>query len=239
MTENEAIGLLKLFGKIGSLISILPFILSIIKWKYFKEKPLFWLFLYFLSGVFLNLFTSAFAELASKYWTIVGPTLQKWKIDDTFFVDPLYFLRSGILLGLFCSESILDSSYSKLVKWVSISFVVFTILNTCFGESYEEYQTIGNTLSNTFEVFLSILLLRFIFTSSNQRKLYKIPHFWFAIGILLIGSLAGLIDFLSSRMFEQTSVVFYQAHIVKDCFIILAFISFSIGTYYIPWKKQI
>lgn len=239
MTQNEAFDLLKIFGKIGSVVSFLPLILSIWKWKYFKEKPLFWLFLYFLSGVILNWFTSAFVELATKYWSVVGPTLQKWKIDDTFFIDPIYFLRNAVFLGLFCSESIKDQRYSSLIKKVSISFVLIIILNTILGEGYEEYQSIGNTLDNLFKVFISSLVFKSIFTSSNKRSLTKIPHFWVASSIMLIGSCAGLIDLLSNQLIEQNSVLFYKAHVLKDCFVIAAFLSYSIGIYYLPWKKQI
>lgn len=239
MSEKEALSLLQIFGKIGSFISFLPLIMSLFRWKYFKEKPLIWLFLYFLLGVILNAFTSAFVDLATKYWTVVGSTLQRWKIDDTFFVDPIYFLRSAIFLGLFCSQTLKNEKYANFIKWTSIVFAIFIIINTCFIEGYEEYQTIGNSLDNLFKILLSGIMLRSIFVIGNQRSLIKIPHFWFAISILIIGSCAGLIDFLSSRILEQSSVIFYQAHIVKDCFVILAFICFSIGTFYVPWKKQI
>ena len=239
MTQKEANDLLILLGKIASFISIFPLVLCFYKWRFFKAKPLIWLFLYFLSGVFLNWFTSAFVDIATKYWKIVGPYLQKLHIDDTFFVDPIYFLRNYVFIGLFSVGIIKDEQTIKVIKWLSISLIIFTFLNTFFIEGYEDYQTIGNTLDNLYKLVISFLVLKRLFNSNIQTKITNHLYFWVYLGFLIIGCIAGLIDFLSNKLVNQQEVIFYQAHIVKDCFVLIAFICFSIGVWKVSGKYKL
>ena len=190
-------------------------------------------------GVIFNWFISAFVDLATKYWSIIGPTLQRWKIDDTFFMDPVYALRNAILLGLFLKDSIKNQKHVQIIKRSVGIYALFIVINTCFIEGYDLYQTFGTLLDNIFKVVISLYLFRILFLTSHQRRLSKIPYFWIALGFLIIGIFSGLIDGLSSKMFEQTTTLFYQAHIVKDFFIILALICYSVGIYYVPWKTKI
>ena len=238
MIEEVARQWLVLTGKIVSGISLLPLVMCFIKWSSFREKPFRWFFFYLLSGAILNWLTAGFVHFATKYWNIVGDFLTMCKIDDTFFMDPLYYLRNALILAPIFKD-ITDQKQGKLLKIASLSYTLFIILNTCLFEGYQESQIIGGEMDSLFKTGLAIFILRILFLKNMRQSVFKTPYFWIAIGLLIIGSLSGLIDYLSNKMYEQTSVVFYQVHILKDVFMAFAFISFCIGIHFVSNRIKV
>lgn len=233
MSEKEASELMRLSGQIGTYISFLPLIYGFIKIQIFRKPPYLYLLSYFMLGALLNWATSAFVEYATKHYDEIKGVLTKWEIDDTFFVDPLYFLRNIIFLGAFTYFSIADQRLKRLVMYVSIALGFFVIWNSFWGETYKDYQAVGSTLDNLYKILLGGSIMYWIFQSTTSRVLWKKPHYWFAMAIIVIGAISGLIDLLSNSMFKQTSVVFYQVHTLKNVFMMLAFVMFTIGVHFV------
>jgi hypothetical protein len=238
MTPKEAQELLILVGEISSYLSLVPLLCALYRFSTFRQKPYLYLLLYFAVGALLNWSVHFFVEYVSAHYDEWAPLLTRWEIDDTFFADPLYFLRNALLLGAFVYGTLPYPKLKRSVLIASILVVVFTLWNTFWGETYKDYQSIGNTLDNLYKTFLGVSLLYWIFRSNLNRSLSRIPQYWFAIAILIIACGSGLVDVISNRMFEQTSVLFHQLHVAKDLLLIVAFGCFTVGVLQVPHLIQ-
>jgi hypothetical protein len=239
MTLHEANQWLLLHAKITTILSFLPPVIGIFQWRYFKDIPLIWLFLYNFIYAMLNLFSAWFIDFATIHYDVLGPYLQKLNIYNTFFLEPLFYLSDIIFLSLFIRDSIQDAQIKKnlnIIRWI---LIVFIILNTIFGEGYTEYQTVGSSVKNLFLLYISILLLRRIFYTNFQQKSYKIPYFWISLSILISVLGAGLIDFVSNRMYNDTEIIYYKAHVVVDIFYDVSYIFMAIGCWLFPYHGKI
>jgi hypothetical protein len=239
MTLHEASELLLFNAKIANILSCIPVFIGIFKWKYFKDFPLRWLFLYNLIYAMLNLFSAWFIDFATIHYDVLGPYLQKLNIYNTFFLEPFFYLSDIIFLSLFVRDSIQDSQIKKNMNIIRWTLIAFILLNTIFGEGYTEYQTIGSSVKNVFLLYISILLLRRIFYTSFQQKSYKIPYFWICLSILISVLGAGLIDFISNRMYNDTEIIYYKAHVVVDLFYDVSYIFMAIGCWLFPYHGKI
>jgi len=187
----------------------------------------------------LNWGTSAFVEYTATNYDEIKDFLTKWEIDDTFFVDPLYFFKNFIFLGLFTYFSVTSQKSKRAIAVFSALGIIFTIVNSIWGETYKEYQSVGSSVDNVYKIFAGGVILNWIFNSDLNKRLWKISYYWFAMAIIVIGAIAGLIDFLSNYMFKETSVIFFQVHIVKNFMMIIAFIMFTVGIYFIKKKVKL
>lgn len=238
MTPQEAQQTLLLVGSISSYLSLVPVLCALYRFRTFRRSPYLYLLLYFATGVALNWAVLFFVDYATEHYATLAPLLNRWEIDDTFFADPLYYLRNAILLGAFVYGVLPSSTQKRWVLLSSVTLAVFTIWNTLWGETYKEQQVVGSTLDNLYKIFLGVSLLYWVFRSNLGRSLMRNPHYWFAVAILIIACGSGLIDALSNRMFEQTSVLFHQIHIGKDLLMILAFGCFALGALRVPHLPQ-
>ncbi|MBA4848779.1 hypothetical protein [Emticicia sp. BO119] len=238
MNRIDAQTLLVLMGKIATYVSFLPLIFSLIKIQAFRSKPYIYLSLYFATGALLNWSVSVFVEYSGKHYEEIAHILTKYEIDDTFFVDPVYFIRNFIFMGLYAYALVEKKSLKDTILIISATGILFTVLNSFWGETYKVYQAIGSSVDNAFKIFIGGIIYYWIFSKLPAKKLWKIPHYWFASAIITIGAFAGLIDFLSNYMFKEVSTVFYIVHIIKNCFMILAFILFTIGIYFVRIKGK-
>lgn len=239
MSLHEASQLLLLFGKIGTAIMAIPLIVSIIRWKYMKEWPLKWLFYYFLWLVILNIFSISFVDIATKYYSVVGPYLMKLNIYNTFFLEPLFYLVDIICIGFFCAGIHPNIKTAQTIKKVVWALVFFTVLNTVFGEGYENFQIVGSLAVKGFLLFMAIIILRKVFNSNFNRAVYSIPYFWIAVSLIIGVCGAGLIDSLSNSMYSDSEVVFYQAHVAVDIFYDISYLCMARGVWLIPWHGKL
>jgi len=229
MTEAQTEEYLRLIGKIATYVSFLLLLLALIKFRIFTKKPYVFLLVYFIAGFSLNWFTSWFLTYARANREAMTPFLTKWEIDDTFFVDPFYFLKNFIFMGLFTYYLLSRSSIKKWVAIISGLGIIFTIINSIWGETYKIYQVWGSSFDNVYKVLIGFLIIKWIFNSNLSRKITDIPAYYFAIAFIIIGAIAGLIDALSNAMFGETTILFNQVHILKNVFMIVAFVLLSIG----------
>lgn len=239
MNLHEAHQLLIFNGQIATVFSYIPVVIIFYRFRYFKNIPLRWLFLYNLIYAMLNLFSAWFIDFATVHYDVLGPYLQKLNIYNTFFLEPFFYLSDIIFLSLFIRDSIEDIQIKKnlnVIRWI---LIIFILLNTIFGEGYTEYQTIGSSVKNVFLLYVSILLLRRILYSSFQQKSYKIPYFWICLSILVSVLGAGLIDFVSNRMYNDTEIIYYNAHVVVDLFYDISYIFMAIGCWLFPYHGKI
>ncbi|MBX2951310.1 MAG: hypothetical protein KF870_02320 [Leadbetterella sp.] len=220
-------------GKVASFFSVIPLILALFKYKAFLRKPNVFLLAYFLAGALLNWGTSWFVDFATKNYEKARPFLEKFEISNTFFVDPLYFLKNFILLGAYTYYLVDNKALKRNILILSVTGILFTVMNSLYGETYKEYQSWGSVADNLYKVFIGSVLIRYIFYTRLDKPLLRIPQTYFATAILLVALVAGLIDFLSNEMFsDHTSDWFYRVHIVKNLFMIGAFLLFTTGVYY-------
>jgi hypothetical protein len=239
MTQQEAYEWLMLFGKITTAFYFIPMFICLFKWKYFKTFPLKWLFIYFLMCAFLNVFSLWFIDFATKHYDVIGPYLKKLNIYNTFFLQPIFYLTDIICLGNFVIATIQNEKIKRNIYYTMVTLVLFTVINTFLGEGYANYPTVGSALNNIYIVFLAMILLRRIYFQRTQTQLNRNPYFWFSISLLISTLIAGLIDFLSGRLFNEASVIYYQAHIIVDIFYILGLVVFTYCIWLLPTSIKI
>ena len=154
MNRLDAQTLLVLMGKIATYISFLPLIFSLFKIQTFKSKPYIYLFLYFATGALLNWSVSAFVEYTGNHYKEIAHILTKYEIDDTFFADPIYFIRNFIFMGLYAYTLVENKSYKNSIKIISVVDILFTIVNSFWGETYKVYQAIVSSVDNELKIFI-------------------------------------------------------------------------------------
>jgi hypothetical protein len=239
MNQHEAYEWLILFGKINTAFYFVPLFLCLFKWKYFKTFPLKWLFIYcLLFGVF-NVFSLWFIAFATKHYDVLEPYLKKLNIYNTFFLEPIFYLTDICCLGYFVMGVIQNEKIKRNIFYAMVALSLITVFNTFFGEGYANYQTIGSTLKNIYLILLAIILLRRVYFQKIQTKLTKNPYFWFSVSLLTSTLIAGLIDFLSNKLFIEASAIYYQAHIVVDVFYILGLTALTYCIWLLPTNIKV
>lgn len=229
----KLLDVLLVLGKVASFFSVIPLILALFKFKAFRRKPDVFLLVYFLVGALLNWGTSWFVDFATKNYEKVRPFLDKFEISNTFFVDPLYFLKNFILLGAYTYFLVDNKVLKRNILILSAACILFTVINSLYGETYKQYQSWGSVVDNVYKAFIGFVLVRYVFYTKLNKPLTRIPQTYFAAAILLVAVVAGLIDFLSNEMFsDHSSDWFYRVHIVKNIFMIGAFLLFTTGVYH-------
>lgn len=229
----SSLEVLLLLGKVASFFSLIPMVLALFKYKAFRTRPNIFLLAYFMVGVLLNWGTLWFVEYATENYEKIKPLLDKYDIGNTFFVDPLYFLKNFIFLGLYTYFLVDNKPLKRNILILSAGCILFTVFNSLYGETYKEYQSWGSVADNLYKIFIGVVLVRYIFYTNLNKSILRIPQTYFAVAILLTATIAGLIDFLSNEMFsDYSSEWFNWVHIAKNMFMIGVFLFFTTGVYY-------
>ncbi len=239
MTIHDAAQLLIIFGEILLFFIAIPLGIAIYKWMYFRKPPYRWLFYYLLIYFLLTLFLNIFIDLATKYYAIVGPYLQKMDIYNTFFLEPFFYINQILFLGLFCSSVFQKSKIGKSIRIIACLLCLFIIINSFFGEGYQNYQSISDLLTSIFLIVIAIILLKKMYVSNTQKSILRSPYFWVALGIIINTCGGSFIGFISNRMYNDSEIIFYQAHVVADIFYDIALICFARAAWLVPWEGKL
>lgn len=230
MNVYEAQSLLLWSGRMTTCAIALVLFVMIYRWRVFKNVPYLLLLIAYLISLTLNVFVIWLIEYTSKEdnYLKIKPILDHLEIDDTFFVDPIFFLKNYIFYGGFVWFSL---KKSKSFVLLLLALTLFTIINTTWGESYKNYQAWGTIVDNIFLTSLGGMTLHVLFRETLNKNLIRIPLFWFSISFIVTGVIGGLIDVLSNYMYKETQVLFFQLHALKNMFSILAYLFFAYGVY--------
>ncbi len=238
MKVYEAQNLLLWSGRLGTLAIALVFIVMLYRWRVFFRIPYIFLFFAYLVSLILNIFVIWLVEYTAvpeNYYKI-KPVLDRLEIHNTFFVDPIFFLKNCLFFGGFVWYKYIK----KRAFFILLAgLVLFNVINTIWGESYKKYQVLGTIVDNAFLTILAGVILRMLFNGNLNKSLWKIPEFWFSLSFVIMGLVGGLLDVLSNSMFSQTEILFYQLHSLKNGFSTLAYLFFAYGAYLVVLRREV
>lgn len=159
-----------LIWKYTWMFSIVPFILGSV---YFHKLNTSHRFLYFF------VVTGVATEIISQY-------LRKFtEIYNNMPLGHLYISLSFIFVAIFYFHELKGFINKKALMGVIISFIIFSILNLIFFQSYYDYPSTTGATSALILVVFSILLFSKIMTEGTIKILSKSSIIWINTAILI------------------------------------------------------
>ncbi|MDZ7897414.1 MAG: hypothetical protein U5N85_05220 [Arcicella sp.] len=207
------------------LIIILSFFPNL-RWA-FKNKAYRFLFMYALIALSIALFELIFIYVCNHYTSSIMPLLTRFKIGDTFFISPLYYLNSLFFYGFTFSYA-LGSNYRKPIQIISLALFAFEICNTIWGEGFRDAQTAGSLIVSFVEIGFSLLYLQNFYTEQLNKNVTKDSFAVISWGILIPAILSIFIYAFTKKLFETNEILYYQISIFRMiieslCFLIIAY----------------
>lgn len=215
MTEEQSFKILNicayflLFSR-GMLLSALVYIFnrrSVTK----PFKPLLW---YSFFGFLIALSEIIFVFLVKKYPQDFIPLLNRYEIDDTFFISPLYYLNEILMFG-FAYAYVIGGKYFKPLIAVSVVLFLLEIANTIWLEGYKDSQPVGSFLFSSYNILLAILYIKQFYILKFRSKTKKDSFLVISWAILIQSAFSILIYILTKSLFLSNTVLFYQISIVR------------------------
>lgn len=229
--------ILILFGRLNIASMILPIVIAIWMWKRLN-KPLKVFLGYCVVTLLINLLEQMFIWSVDKYTDFWLPILRYWRIENTNFLQILYYLRDFTFLGWF--YSILLPLHSEIwVKRIAISLFFATLINYLFIEGYRVYGIFNPAIDAIFSFVLPLFYLWFLYQSFFHIPLYKNPYFWLSFGLIFINLLGLFLYFAGNKMQQTDFVLFAKVVIIKNCLEIIGRIILSIGFWYAPYVQHL
>jgi hypothetical protein len=220
-----------LIVNIGYFLIISRFIIVIIflinyKWA-FKLKAYRFLFMYALIAFSIAIFESTIIYISNNYTSYILPLLTRYKIENTFFISPLYFLNELFFYG-FAFSYALGGEYRKPIQIISLTLLVFEICNTIWGEGFRDAQTAGSLIVSFAEISFSLLYLQNFYTKKLNKNGTKDSFAVISWGILIPAVLSIFIYAFTKNLFETNEILYYQISIFRMtveslCFLIIAY----------------
>lgn len=200
-----------------------------LKSKLFNNKTSYrYLFWYALIAFLIATLESSLVWLVNQFPTQLIPILQTFKIENTFFISPLYYLNEIMGIGLLFS-GLLKPDIGKRVYILTIFLFICEIINTIFLEGYRESQTYGSLIFSIGGIVLSCLYLTEFMKGNFNTTLFRKPSFLIIIAIFISNSLSVFIYFITRSLFREATTLFYKISIFRMTIDALCFILMSYG----------
>lgn len=198
-------------------------------------KPLFYWSLF---AFIIALFEVSFISLVNSFPDFFVPYLNRFEIDDTFFISPFYFLNEVLFLGIFFSQ-ICGERAKKIILITSISLFVLEVFNSLFWEGYKDAQKMGSFCDSVFIIILSLLFFQRHFISKIKNPLSSDALNLIIWGFFSISTFSILILFFSDRLFDDFPALFYQISIGRMIIEILGLMLIAFGVRIFKSTKKI
>lgn len=221
----------KVVVNIGYLLLFIRFLIVLIclfnmRWV-LKSKAHRFIFFYSLLAFSIALFELIFIYVANHYTNQIMPYLERYEIDDTFFISPFYYLNEIIFCGLAFSYAI-GGRFQKPIQIITVLLAVLEIGNTIWGEGYKDAQSFGSLGLALFLIGLSLLYLKNFYTLKINTKSIKDSFFVISWGLLIPSMLSLLIYTFTKSLFDSDTVLYYQISIFRMtvegfCLILVAY----------------
>lgn len=195
------------------------------------------LFFYAIVNFSIALFEMIFIYVAKNHTAQILPLLQKFEIDDTFFISPFYYLSEILFYGLAFSYAI-GGKWQKILIPVTILLFVLEICNTIWGEGYKDAQTIGSFIFSSFNIFLTLIFVRNFYVNRIKANGLKDSLFVIAWSILIPSCLSILIYLLSKNLFQTDTLLYYEISLFRMLTESICLLLFAYGVSLIKSRKD-
>ena len=236
--ENYYNSLLLLSGKITTILSVLPIITAFWKRKYLNELlKIFWGYL--ATRFFLNLMMELFIWAVVNYRDFWKPILTLYKIENTLFFNILFYLSNYIFLGIFYRKLLNKNTYQiglkVLIPLISVASVIIFI----FIDGYQNFGSVGPFMNGIYICTLPIIYLWYLFIEERKGiAVYKKPYFWISMGLLIPHGIDLIFLLTANNLYSENFILYCQSHIARNCFEIIAQLSFSLS-FYLSTKEYV
>lgn len=160
------------------------------------------------------------------------PLLTRFKIGNTFFISPFYYVNELFFYG-FAFSYALGGEYRKPIQIISLTLFVFEICNTVWGEGFRDAQTLGSMIVSFVNISFALLYFQNFYTkkiNSNSRKDSFAIISW---GILIPAVLSIFIYAFTKNLFETNEILYYQISIFRMIVESLSFLIIAYGIWII------
>ncbi|PWK17340.1 hypothetical protein LV89_04441 [Arcicella aurantiaca] len=195
--------------------------------NYHLDKAMKVLFYVTLIGFVIAIGEILFIYLVKHYTTFFLPYLQKYEIDDTFFISPFYYLNEILFYGLAYSYS-LGNKYTRPIQIVTFVLFIAEIINTIWLEGYKDSQPVGSFIFSSYNIALSFFYLKNFYAKNLRSNSTKDGILIISWGILLQSVLSIFIYILSKNIFNDDVILYYKISIFRMvieslCFVVMAY----------------
>ncbi len=230
--------LFKIYSKIVIAIMIVPIIVALPFIKKFNH-PL-RLFRYYLTGFFLvALLSQIFIWATGAFIGFFKPILVKWAINNTNFISIIAYLVNFSLLGWYFSAVFRSQKIQQSIKILSLSLILFAIVDNFFIHNWRDYNSNVATLSAVFCMVLPLFHLGFVYRTMTEIPIAKNPYFWIDLGLLVPNVLGLFLHFVGAKLFETDKPLYFQVSMAKYYFVTLSQFFFAYSFYLARYTKYL
>jgi hypothetical protein len=205
MTKEELYysSLLHNSGLITIGVSLLTVIIGIIRKRLFDKIIL--QFLYYLILILvLDASFWLFIWAVNNYTNFFLPFLNKFKIQNTFFLSILVYLTGIYFLGIFFSRI----HNSNLIKRLMYLYIPIAIGIYLFIDGYQEYGRVNDLLLKFFVIGLSLWYLKKAFATNLNRTFFRNYYALICLGLFLPNIFQLLFSLFANNL-DKTNFVLY------------------------------
>lgn len=225
------------FGKIATIIMILPIVMAIWQRKYLNKALMLFL-VYQILALAFNLLEQTFYYFAVKYYEIFKPYLDYWEIQDTSFLSILYHLNNFAFLGWFYFL-LFPAKYGKWIKWIAIILFVAVLVNYLFIEGYQGYGKFNPVATAVFTFGVAFFYLWYLYRSHLILPLTKNPYFWLSFALIIPYLIGFFLYLVGDVTHEENYQLFVMMSIAKNFFLIIAQVLMAIGFWRARYARYI
>lgn len=212
-------------------ISVLPLMLGLVKWKYLNNPlKIYWCFLAVSLGLyFLEPFFLWFVRHNRDFWI---PILRYFNISDTSFLRYPFQINNFLLLGWFLYLILLPSKWAVWLKVLSFGLAIVVSIHYFFLGGYQLAGGPSSTASALYCFAVPLLSMWYLYNQDSKVPLVRNPYFWINIGLIVPNLIGLFLYFAGDVIHKEDYALFSQLTIAKYCVEMIAQILTAIGFYY-------
>ena len=223
--------LILLWGTGVMVVSVLPVIIGMFRWRKFNRAlKVYWFFLLVSLCLYAleRLFLWSVGQ-SREFWI---PILNACNIKSTNFFRYPYQLNNFILLGWFLYLILLPRPVSEWIKRLSIVLVIAVTVNFFFIQGNDMAGGFNSTVSGLYCLILPLISMWFIYNQDTRVPLARNPYFWINLG-LIVPNLLAIFPYLAGNdFFKEDYALYAQLTILKYGTEIIAQLLTALGFYY-------
>ncbi|PHN04143.1 hypothetical protein CRP01_23390 [Flavilitoribacter nigricans DSM 23189 = NBRC 102662] len=219
------------FGRFTIATMAIPVFVAIFYRKYWN-KPLRIVFYYCLVTLFVNLFEQGVIWVSANRFHWIKDFIAYFKIQNTFFLLILYYLKNFLLVGWFYSTLFPKNTFQRFIFPLSCILSVVALINHCFIEGYHAPGNLNPVLEGVFLILLPLSYLWYSRSYSLRIPLKKNPYLWISIGILLPELLSLFLDLTGDYIYARDFILYVKLYSASNVLDIIGNLFLSLGFFY-------
>ncbi len=212
-------------------VSVVPLIMGLIKWKYLnKPLKIFWCFL--LISLCLYFLEPLFIWTVEKHWDFWKPIIERIPITDTNFLRYPYQINNFLLLGWFLHSILLPGKWAKWLRILSFGLAIAVSIHYFFLQGYTLAGGPSSTASALYCFAVPLLSMWYLYNQDSKVPLVRNPYFWINLGLIIPNLLGLFLYFAGDVIYQENYPLFAQLTIAKNSIEMIAQVLTAIGFYY-------